>query len=306
MRASSRYLHTVRDEILKFNRDQITVKSYVGGLRPQFQDPSERSIRFRCDLTPVLQSSSPIPDRRGTTVMAKQKPCLSSARKIPKVRIVRYSDRPFQLRYDCPVEKRQIRISTGTRDDDEAERQKAELEAKLLLGISIAKERVKVLGLEMEWSDFREQYRTLHLATVRDSTGIHAESRVDLAERILRPKTLGDMADSNSLLQLQAKLLAGEQSRRKKTRSPHTVKGYIGCVMAALNWAHMQDWLPTAPKIRKLKTSKMKSMTGRPIATSTSAASVQNREELTGDGGGTALGGVKGDGNGVGDGTFEC
>jgi integrase len=197
--------------------------------------------------------------------MAKQKPRLSSARKIPKVRIVRYADRPFQLRYDCPVEKRQIRISTGTRDDDEAERQKAELEAKLLLGISIAKERVKVLGSEMEWSDFREQYRTLHLATVRDSTGIHAESRLDLAERILRPKTLGDMADSNSLLQLQAKLLAGEQSRRKKPRSPHTVKGYIGCVIAALNRAHMQDWLPTAPKIRKLKTSKMKSMKGRPI-----------------------------------------
>ena len=36
--------------------------------------------------------------------------------------------------YFCPVENREIRISTGTRDEDEAEVQKAELEAKLLLG----------------------------------------------------------------------------------------------------------------------------------------------------------------------------
>ena len=146
--------------------------------------------------------------------MARRKSRSASARKIPKVRIVRYPDRPYQLRYDCPVEKRQIRISTGTRDDDEAEQQKAELEAKLLLGLSVSTGRGKVMGPEMEWSDFREQFRTLHLAMVRDSTALHAESRLDLAERILKPKTLGDMADPNALQQLQAKLLAGEQSRR--------------------------------------------------------------------------------------------
>ena len=197
--------------------------------------------------------------------MARRKSRSASARKIPKVRIVRYPDRPYQLRYDCPVEKRQIRISTGTRDDDEAEQQKAELEAKLLLGLSVSIGRGKVMGPEMEWSDFREQFRTLHLAMVRDSTALHAESRLDLAERILKPKTLGDMADPNALQQLQAKLLAGEQSRRKKPRSPHTVKGYIGCILAALSWAHLQDWLPMAPKIRKLKTAKLKGMKGRPI-----------------------------------------
>lgn len=75
--------------------------------------------------------------------MAKRKPSRPAARKIPKVRIVRYPDRPYQLRYDCPVEKRQIRISTGTRDDEDAEQQKAELEAKLLLGISTSSGREK-------------------------------------------------------------------------------------------------------------------------------------------------------------------
>ena len=198
--------------------------------------------------------------------MAKQKPSRPAARKIPKVRIVRYPGRPHQLRYDCPVEKRQIRISTGTRNDEEAERQKDELQAKLLLGISTSTGREKILGPEMTWSDFREQYRVLHLATVRVGTAIHAESRLDLAERILKPRILADIADANSLQQLQAKLLAGEQSQRKKPRSHHTVKGYMGCILGALNWAHLQGWIAAAPKIRKLKTPRLKMMKGRPIS----------------------------------------
>ena len=198
--------------------------------------------------------------------MAKRKPNPEKpSRRVPKVRIARPSNRPFQLRYDCPIEKRQVRISTGTRDEAEAERQKAELEAKLLLGLATKARRDAVLGTDMEWPEFREQYRTLHLATIRDSSAIHAESRLDLAERILKPRTLGDVADPNALQRLQARLLAGDQSRRKKPRSPHTVRGYMGCVLAAVNWAYLQGWLANAPKIRKLKTPKSKVMKGRPI-----------------------------------------
>ena len=197
--------------------------------------------------------------------MAKRKPRSESVPKIPKVRIVRPAGRTFQLRYHCPNEKKEIRISTGTTDEGEAERQKSELEAKLLLGLAATTHRGKKCGPEMEWSDFREQYRTLHLATVRPKTAIHAESRLDLAEQILKPRTLGEMSDPNALQRLQAKLLAGEYSRRKKPRSPHTVKGYIGCVLAALSWAHLQGWISSAPKIRKLKTPRLKMMKGRPI-----------------------------------------
>lgn len=197
--------------------------------------------------------------------MSKRKPRSESVRKIPRVRIVRPAGRTFQLRYHCPNEKKEIRISTGTTDEGEADRQKSELEAKLLLGIAASTHRDKKCGPEMEWSDFREQYRTLHLATVRPKTAIHAESRLDLAERILKPRTLGDMSDSNSLQRLQAKLLAGEHSRRKKPRSPHTVKAYIACILAAMSWAHLQGWISSAPKIRKLKTPNLKMMKGRPI-----------------------------------------
>lgn len=198
--------------------------------------------------------------------MPKKKLRPKSARKVPKVRIVRPSGRPFQLRYKCPIEQREIRISVGSRDEDEAEQLKSELEAKLVLGMETRPGKEAMVGPDMDWSDFREQYRVLHLMTVRDGTATHAESRLDLAERILKPKTLGDVADPNALQQLQAKLLAGANSRRKKPRSAHTVRGYMNSVLAALNWAYLQGWLPTAPKVRKIKTPKQKVMKGRPIS----------------------------------------
>ncbi len=207
----------------------------------------------------------------------------SALKKVPKVRIVRPSQRPFQLRYVCPVEKREIRISTGCRDEVEAERQKAELEAKLLLGLEARPGRHQVLGPDMDWSDFREQYRTLHLATVRDSTAFHAESRLDIAERILNPRWLGDVSDPNALQRLQARLLAGDSSRRSRPRSAHTVRGYMNCVLAALNWAYLQDWLPTPPKLRKLKTAKMKVMKGRPITEPEFGRMLQVTAEVVGE-----------------------
>ena len=197
--------------------------------------------------------------------MPQKKVRPKSTQKAPKVRIARPAGRPFQLRYTCPFEQRQIRISVGSRDEDEAQQLKAELEAKLLLGIDARPGKAVVLGPDMDWSDFRQRFRSLHLATVRDSTAFHAESRLDLAERILKPKKLGEIADPNALQQLQAKLLSGAASRRKKPRSAHTVRGYMNSVLAALNWAYLQGWLQVTPKLRKIKTAKQKVMKGRPI-----------------------------------------
>jgi len=175
--------------------------------------------------------------------------------------------RPFQLRYSCPVEKREVRISTGTYDEGEAEQQKAELEAKLLLGLETKRRATPVTGPSMPWEDFREQYSTLQLAMLRDGSATHAESRLDIAERVLKPRVLGDVADPDALHRLQTALLAGAESRRGKPRSAYTVKGYMGAVFAALNWAHLQGWLSGVPKIRKVKVAKLKAMKGRPITT---------------------------------------
>jgi hypothetical protein len=184
----------------------------------------------------------------------------SNGKRIPKVRLAKPKGRPFQLRYTCPVEQREIRISTGTRDESEAERQKAELEAKLLLGIDAKPKHTAATGPGMTWADFREQYTTLQLATLRGDSALHAESRLDIAERILKPRTLGDVSNGEALHRLQAALPAGKESRRGKPRSPHTVKGYVGAVLTALNWAHLQGWLPSVPRIRKVKVGKFKAI----------------------------------------------
>lgn len=117
----------------------------------------------------------------------------------------------------------------------------------------------------MNWESFREEYRTLHLNALREKSIQNAESRLDIAEKILKPKTLGDMAGTSSLQEIQARLLAGEFSKHSRPRSPHTVRGYMKAILAALNWAYHQDWLTTPPKLPRFKVSKRKVMKGRPV-----------------------------------------
>lgn len=199
--------------------------------------------------------------------MAKKIRGKPESNQVPVVSIACPTGRPFQLRYFCVVEKRQIRVSTGTRDAVEAEKQRRELEARLLLGLEAKKSHRKTeYGPEMSWGEFRELFSTLHLSTVRESSAIHAESRLDLAERILRPKKLGDVATATAMQQLQAGLLTGAESRRGMPRSPHTVKGYLNSVLSAVNWAFLQGWIPSPVRFRKLKTGRLKGMKGRPLS----------------------------------------
>src|SRR5262245_29740408 len=101
----------------------------------------------------------------------------------------------------------------------------------------------RTLGPEMSWDEFREEYRTDKLATLNENSVIDAESRLDIAKRIMKPKKLGDLASTASLHRLQARLLEGAESKEKRPRSRHTVKTYMAAVLAALNWAHFQEWL---------------------------------------------------------------
>jgi integrase len=75
----------------------------------------------------------------------------------------------------------------------------------------------------------------------------------------------GDTVTTHPPQAAVAVLATSPESRRKKPRSAHTVRGYMNSVLAALNWAHLQGWLPTAPRVRKIKTPRQKVMKGRPI-----------------------------------------
>ena len=164
-------------------------------------------------------------------------------KKQPKVRIVRPDKRPIQLRYMCPDEERQIRISTGTRDEAEALRQKQELEAKLLLGIN-AKPRKISRSPNMRWEEFREEYTRLKVSTFRSEKAMRAsEIRLDVCQAVIKPRTLSDLSSREVLAQLQAELLAGSLSQRKRRRSPRTVESYMRSLQSALNWAYKMGWL---------------------------------------------------------------
>ena len=186
-----------------------------------------------------------------------------ASRESRRVRVHHPKDRPIQLVY--VVGGKRERVSTGTWDLAAAERQRAELEAEFILGIKRSKKGIP-LGPQMPWDDFREQYRSIQLATMTGSSPRHAESRLDIAERILRPRTLGDLCNRESLQELQAAMLAGKQSRKQRPRSPFTVRSHMGSILAALHWAVEQGWLEAVPKIRKPKTAKLKAMKGRPIS----------------------------------------
>lgn len=189
-------------------------------------------------------------------------------KQIPKVRMAKPAGRPIQLRYTDPATREEIRISTGTRDEADAEVQKSKLEAKLLLGID-AKPRRRKGGASMDWEEFRERYRQLRLNSLREGSAISADSRLDIAERILKPRTLADVANSESLHDLQARLLAGEggvNEDEQRPRSKHTVKNYMATILAALNWGCTMGWLPAVPRIAKVKVSKLRHMKGRPVS----------------------------------------
>jgi len=183
----------------------------------------------------------------------------------PKVRIARPTGRPFQIRYTCPTTKKEIRLSVGSRDEAAAEQLKRETEAKLTLGLdpSPQKPASTATGYAEPWETFRERHSRDRLAPLRDGSAASTEVRLDVAERILKPRTVRDVASTESLERLKVKLLAGEgreQVELQKPRSPHTVKSYMAAVTAALNWR-----LGYVPRFEKVKTSKLKAMKSRPI-----------------------------------------
>jgi integrase len=182
------------------------------------------------------------------------------ARKIPKVRIAAPEGRPLQLRFHCPIEGREIRVSTNTYDQAEAETQRAKMAAKLMLGIDAKPQRRFTNGDRMTWEEFRDSFTRLKAATFRSEGAKQAaEIRLDICEKVISPRTLADMAKPATLARLQAELLVGAGSPRNgegkevKARSAHTVRSYMTTLIAALNWAHdPMGWLPSPVKFAKL------------------------------------------------------
>ena len=188
----------------------------------------------------------------------------------PNVRIVRPSGRSFQIRYNCPVSKRQVRISVGSRDEEKAEKKKVEIELRLLYGIEVTTKKAEP-GPNMSLEAFRALYSKECGDLLRPSSAMHADSRlriaIEIATEILKLRSLGEFAKPFYLNKLRHELREGTNSRQKM-RSEHTVRGYMKSVLAALNWAHYMEILKEKPQYRMPRIEQDEAMKGRPITNS--------------------------------------
>ena len=94
----------------------------------------------------------------------KRKP---ADRKPPKVRIAAPKNRPLQVRYFCKTEDREIRISVGSKDMDDALQLKQEIEAKLLLGIEVHSDRT---AIRPRWIDGKHPVLEIPAAMQKNDT----------------------------------------------------------------------------------------------------------------------------------------
>lgn len=185
--------------------------------------------------------------------MAKSKS--TSRAHTPKVRIVQVGNRTLQLRYRDPDTAKEVRISTKTHDRKEAERQRQGLLRDLRRGERPRPTTPQIRGA-LSWEEFRQQYR--QLKKFRSPAALTAsEVRLDICEKVVRPRRLRDMHDTKTLTRLQAHLAM--------TRSPHTVRSYMLTLVAALNWAHKLGWLPSRATFELISTTDLETHKGRPI-----------------------------------------
>ena len=109
--------------------------------------------------------------------MAKTKSTAAPAdKRTAVVRIARPADRPYYIWYRCPETNERFRLSTGTRDEAEAEEMRADLEAKVRLGLTRFK-RSKVPGDQMSWEEFRWEYTNKRLSTLKPGSAARPDKR---------------------------------------------------------------------------------------------------------------------------------
>jgi len=185
------------------------------------------------------------------------------------VRIATAGGRALQIRYMDPDTGKEVRIGTRTHDMEAAKEIKKDIEAKLRLGMD-AKPKRKNCGPRMPWDEFREELSRLKSYRT-ESAREGMEYRLDIIESVIKPRTLGELANPAKLTELQARLVAGEPLREMdgkmqlRPRSRHSVKSYMRHLIAALNWANTMDWLPARIRFKVLdvdkKTNKGRSLT---------------------------------------------
>jgi integrase len=177
-----------------------------------------------------------------------------------KVYVTRVSNRPnFHLQWIDPMDQTQHRKVTDvpashlSRDRKAADRLATELEVQLNNGSA-------AIPSKFKWVDYRDRYESQVVPGFASQTGVKVRVVLDRVERILNPIRLQDVTEGR-LAHFVAEL-------RKEGIAETTIKGYLGHLKSALNWAVEQKLLLTRikfPKVQRSKRSNGRPMKGRPV-----------------------------------------
>lgn len=178
-----------------------------------------------------------------------------------KVYVRRVAGRPLQLKYWCPTAMSWIRQTAGTHDVKEAKGKARQLEAELLTKTYSPR------NPKCSWQSFVKDYDDTELkVNTRARSREKALSVLGIADRYLKPASVGDVADKHMLKKFRTHLLTLTSKRTGDTLSKHTVKSYMATLNAALRWAEEHDYIHTVPRLKAVKASKLdSSMKGRPL-----------------------------------------
>jgi len=168
------------------------------------------------------------------------------------VHVVRYKDRPnWVMRYTDPNTGKQVIRSSGTSNRKEATKLAAQWEGELRDG------KFREAG-RLTWDDFRNEYCTLHLSELAESTQHKAECIFNVFERIMRPNKLRDITTD--------RITVFANKLRDEGKSENTIASYLGHLKAALRWAVEEGKIVSAPIVKRPRRAKdSKLMKGRPI-----------------------------------------
>ncbi len=168
------------------------------------------------------------------------------------VSILRRKNRSvYYMQYRDPVTGNKISRSTGEATKRAAFRLAAKWEHELRNGEGDSPTRYS-------WANFRELYALEGLSGLADTTAAKVASVFNSFESIVNPKLLRSITEQ---------VISGYAAKlRELGRAESTIKGHLGHLQAAFNWAAENRLIVSSPTIRMPKRAKKsKVMKGRPI-----------------------------------------
>jgi integrase len=162
-----------------------------------------------------------------------------------KVWLMDYGDRRWlMLQWLDPDTGRRKTRSTKTRDRQEAEKLRADLQYELAHGLHTEMSKIS-------WSSFRSAFESDYLPGTRDNTRRNYRILLNTFEEVCAPKNLRSITARTISAFVTG--LRARPGHGGKTMAASTIKVRLQCLHTVLHWAVGQNLLPECPKFPTVK-----------------------------------------------------